>query len=156
MRNGVLLDTNLLLLYLVGLSRSGNIGFHKRLSMFEQRHFCFLLDLVSPYKNIVVTPHCLAEVWNLIGEQSNSFDLDRARLIEFARRFVSEAVEVYQPAKQLVGRDEIRWLGLADVSQLSAALEGGFAMTSADGLLCRQALVLGIETHHFWQLAEGP
>jgi hypothetical protein len=155
MRPGLLLDTNLLLLYLVGIARSGDIGSHKRLKMFERRHFEILLDLIQPYKNVAVTPHCLAEVWNMIGEQSNAFDLDRAQLIEFARGFVAEAIEVYEPAKQLVERDEIRWLGIADVSQLSAALERGFAMTSADGRLCHQAMALGIETHHFWQLAEG-
>jgi predicted nucleic acid-binding protein len=155
MCKGVLLDTNLLLLYLVGLSRAGDIASHRRLNMFEQRHFQFLLDLVIPYNQVVVTPHCLAEVWNFIGEQSNAFDLHRTPLINFARGFVAQAVEIYHPAAQLVEREEIRWLGLADVSQISAALEGGFAMTSTDGRLCHQAMALGIKTHHFWQLAEG-
>lgn len=151
----LLIDANLLLFLLAGMADKTIISRHKRLKRFQSHHFSMLAEIMAPYDGLVVTPHCLAELWNLIGEQRGAWDEHREALLSAAHQFVGSAIEVYHPAKDLVQRDEIGWLGLADVSQLCAALEGGFALTSADGLLCRQASALGIETHHFWQLAEG-
>lgn len=155
MEKRLLIDANLLLLFLAGQASEAIVGTHRRLTQFEVRHLRVLAEIIAPYKALIVTPHCLAELWNLIGEQRGAWDEHREALLNAAHQFIGSAIEVYHPAKDLVQRSEINWLGLADVSQLSAALEGGFALTSADGLLCRQAQALGIETHHFWQMAEG-
>jgi predicted nucleic acid-binding protein len=151
----IVIDSNLLLLWIAGLSGADIVKRHRRLQRYESRHVGVLAEILAPFQGLVVTPHCLAEFWNLIGETRGGWDQDREILLAATRALIGEAVEIYHPTKELLMRKEITWLGLADVSQISAAVEGGFALTSSDGPLCGQASALGIPTHHFWQIAEG-
>lgn len=155
MERRIVVDTELLCLLIAGVVNPRILGRRIHFKKFNKTHFETLQQILKGYDKMVVTPHALTELWYFISEETGHWDEDGRCMRESAREFVGSAIEVYHPAKDLVQRSEIGWLGLADVSQLSAALEGGFALTSADGPLCRQAQALGIQTHHFWQLAEG-
>lgn len=150
MAKKIVIDANLLLLWLAGHADLAIIRSHRRLQRFEIRHFHSLSEMVAPYRTFVVTPHILAELWNLIGEDRGTRDARRARLLETAKGLVGLAIEIYDPAVELTTRPEISWLGLADVSQLVAASRG-FDLISADGPLCHEAMRLGIHALHFWQ-----
>jgi len=67
-QHGALLDTNLLLLLLVGTLSPNLIG-GKRTNRYQARHFHILSELLTNFKRIVTTPHILTEVSNLGGQE---------------------------------------------------------------------------------------
>ncbi|KAF0165241.1 MAG: hypothetical protein FD157_1593, partial [Rhodocyclaceae bacterium] len=67
----ILIDTNLLVLYVVGTASRSYIEKHKRLTEFVVEDYDALLKLINNASAVFVTPHTLAETSNLaryIGE----------------------------------------------------------------------------------------
>lgn len=64
----LILDTNLLVLLIVGLSNENLISKHKRTRQFNKEDFKLLRKILIQYKQIVVTPHILTETSNLISQ----------------------------------------------------------------------------------------
>lgn len=75
----VLVDTNLLVLLVVGMSGRDKIGRHKRTREFEEEDFDLLLSLLDPFDTYWVTAHCLAETSNLMAQTN---DKERPMLLE--------------------------------------------------------------------------
>ncbi len=64
-KEGLVIDTNLLLLYLMGVYNPKKISEFKRTQQFLEEDFYLLLRFIGFFKRIVVTPHILTEVTNL-------------------------------------------------------------------------------------------
>lgn len=67
-RAGVLMDTNLLLLYLVGAFDPEEVPRFKRTSQFTPADFALLVRFLELFQRIVTTPHVLTEAGNLAGQ----------------------------------------------------------------------------------------
>lgn len=81
----LIIDANLLLLYVIGLIDNGNyIGRSDRLERYNKKDFDLLIRLLIPFKEIYVTPYIATEVSNLIdikGKVRNQiFDIYSALL----------------------------------------------------------------------------
>jgi hypothetical protein len=63
----VLVDSNLLLLWFVGVFRRKLIGTYKRLNTFSSEDFDLLAEFLKSFRKIVTTPNILTEVSNLSG-----------------------------------------------------------------------------------------
>jgi len=61
----LLLDTNLLILYLVGLLGAESIKAHKRTMSYSSEDFELLYAILASKTRLVTTPHILSEVSNL-------------------------------------------------------------------------------------------
>jgi len=61
-----LIDTNLLVLLVVGTTKKEYISEHKRTNIFTERCYNELLSLLEVFDSIWITSHCLAEVSNLL------------------------------------------------------------------------------------------
>ena len=72
----VLLDTNLLLLLIVGLFDKKLIGKHKRTKEFSEDDFELLINSINGVHTIWVTTHCLAEVSNLLKNTNQKQSLE--------------------------------------------------------------------------------
>ncbi len=150
----VVLDANLLLLFVVGTADRRLVRKHKRLSAYDETHFDGLIDLLSGFDEVVVTPHSLAEFWNLMGERKRPGDLDHDTIHACALSMVASVVEIHRPATDLITWNEIAWLGLSDVAQIAAARERGATLLSADGPLCHAAGSSGVEAISFWRIID--
>jgi rRNA-processing protein FCF1 len=62
-----LIDTNSLLILLVGLIDPKLINKHRRTSIYEEQDFADLLQLIGDFKNLVVLPNVWTEVDNLLN-----------------------------------------------------------------------------------------
>lgn len=62
-RKGIIVDTNLLLLALIGGTSS--IGEFKRTRGYSDEDYQLLLKVIDQFETLVSTPHILAEVSNL-------------------------------------------------------------------------------------------
>lgn len=65
-KSGVLVDTNLLLILLIGKIDRRLIG-GKRTEIYTEDHFHILVDFLNKFQWLITTPHILAEVSNLGG-----------------------------------------------------------------------------------------
>lgn len=64
----VLIDTNLLVLLVVGVYRKSLIGEHKRTKQFIPEDFDLLGQTIDGFEAIWITSHCLAEASNLLKQ----------------------------------------------------------------------------------------
>jgi hypothetical protein len=115
----VVLDTNLLLLWLVARTDANLLQKFKRVKQFTYRDFERLQELLQPYRKFVTTPHILSETSNFLDQAPLR---QRTALIEALKDFIRSGVEVYRPADELIDRDEFNAFGLTDtaIAQLSA------------------------------------
>ena len=107
----VLLDTNLLVLLVVGMCNRDYISTHKRTKDFIVEDFELLLKSINPFKELWVTSHCLAEVSNLLRQ---THDEQARELMEFFSKF-SDNIKESHIKKELIFDKELSIrLGVAD------------------------------------------
>jgi hypothetical protein len=71
MRGAVVVDTNLLLLLVVGASSKAFIAMHRRLNGYTAADFELLTLLISEFSEIVLLPHIVAETSNFVRNIGN-------------------------------------------------------------------------------------
>jgi hypothetical protein len=123
---GILLDTNLLLLYLIGQFEPDRIERFKRTEKFSYEDFQILLRLISPFKIIRTLPHVLAEVNSLSGQLHSNV------LASFREHFKAQ-IEVFQEASptsiNASRRPEFHYLGLTDAAIILESLGKWLVLT---------------------------
>jgi|SRR5260370_24013327 hypothetical protein len=98
----VLLDSNLLVLLVAGMSSREYIGKHRRLRDYSEEDFDLLIEFIRPMSALIVTPNILTETSNLlsgIGEPARSHIADTFRQLigSLDERFVHSTRAVEQP-----------------------------------------------------------
>jgi rRNA-processing protein FCF1 len=110
-RSGALIDTNLLLLYLVGKVDTGRIPTFKRTKQYVVEDFHLMERLVSSFQRIVTTPNILTEVSDLAGQLSGEL---RARFFQQFREQIEILDEQYWPSKEVSLNEYFTRCGLTD------------------------------------------
>lgn len=117
-REGLLIDSNLLLLLFVGLYDRTRIEKFKRTTQFTVEDFELLVAFVGRFKEVVTTPSILTEVSNLLGQLP-----DKLRY-SFYQRFaygLKDLHEHYTPSRELGDEKAFPKFGLTDTAILQAA-----------------------------------
>jgi hypothetical protein len=115
----ILLDSNLLLVYLAGSSNRSIFGQFKRVSAYTFKDYELLLRLLSSFTTLLTTPHILTEVSNLANSLPERFKPDWYR--NFATLIASEQKtpglrEQWIPAIQLARMPEFSASGITDAA----------------------------------------
>jgi len=110
---GLLIDTNILLLLLVGLHDRSMIEEYKRTKQFTQDDFDVLTRICGMFRKLITTPSVLAETSNLARPL---FEIDSGNFPAVFQRFVSTACEETVKAVEVVGDDLFRKTGFTDTS----------------------------------------
>lgn len=108
---GLLIDTNLFLLYLVGLFDQRKISTFKRTQTYVIEDFVLVYTFVCQFKKIITTPHILTEVSNLSGQ------LDKRIKPMFFKKFADRIdilEEKYICSKQICRHHSFQQFGLTD------------------------------------------
>jgi hypothetical protein len=115
----VLLDTNLLLLLLIGSYERKRIRTFKRTAMFSELDFDLLAVFLQAFTKILTTPHILTEVSNLTGSLPGH--LLNTWNVHFSRN-INGLVEVFEESRSLVSGGVFARFGLTDaaISSLSS------------------------------------
>lgn len=142
---GVLVDANLLVLYVVGMFDPKEIARHKRTRTFTPEDFKLLARVLDYFDCVVTTPHVLAEVSNLAGQIG-----DHARFGVFTA--LSEVIpgfsEEHVPSAELVKDPSFTRFGLTDSSIMHHA-KGKFLVLSDDFRLTQYLQYHGVEAINF-------
>ena len=146
----LLIDTNILLLYIVGSLDLDRIARHKRTDKFSVEDYFLLEELLRRFGGIVVTPNILTEVSNLLGSTDEATG---ERLLALLGTLVPVFEERYVPSVQAIEVAEFSRLGLADASVLSSA-EKEVAVLTDDLHLYLSLQRRGVEAINFNHLRE--
>lgn len=129
----LLIDTNLLVLFIVGTASTDYIPKHKKLTSFTVEDYEVLLKIVAQATEILVTPNTLTETSNLvsyIGEPA------RSQVLQCLRLVITEAKEKYVSSSQVAQRPEFIWLGLTDTALLETSAQDITLLTTDFNLYC--------------------
>ena len=121
--SSVALDSNLLLLFVVGSASRDYIAKHKRLRAYSESDFDLLIEQLSAVSALLLTPNTLTETSNLIdhiGEPA------RSHIYQTLNALLSlpESEERYVPSKQATSLPELPRLGLTDCALLTLCADG--------------------------------
>ncbi len=144
---GVLVDTNILLLYLVGAHDPGRVKRFKRTrDRFDPEDFDTLLRLLEAFARVIVTPHILTETSNLLGQMN---DPAKTACFELFARAIGPAMhEAYTPATTLSESPAFVLFGIADASILEAAW-GSYLVLTDDPRLAAYLQSRGVDVLNF-------
>lgn len=141
----LLLDSNLLVLLVVGLASSELIGRHKRLKAYSASDFQLLSTYLSMASAVMLTPNTLTETSNLVR---NIEKPAKTRIGLVLNSFVLNAGETYVAGAAAVARPEFFRLGLTD-SALLAPEFSELTLLTADLQLYLAALRAGRSAINF-------
>ncbi|GCD52027.1 PIN domain-containing protein [Acetobacter pasteurianus] len=112
----VILDTNTLLLFLVGTTNLKYIQKHKRTDQFTEENFKTLLEILPSDSVIIYPPHVAAEVSNLIDYASN--EIMKIEIFENFSKFINLQNEISIKSINAIKDDQFIKLGLTDSTLL--------------------------------------
>jgi hypothetical protein len=149
----IIIDTNLLVLLVVGQTSPTYIAKHKRLKAYSKEDYELLLDVLSGAATLAVTPHILTETSNLLA---NIDEPAKSRIrVRFREMIGLETTDERRlQSKDVSRKPEFMWLGLADVSLLDACSSTETLLT-ADFDLHSAALARGKHSLNFTHLREA-
>lgn len=147
----VVVDSNLLLLLIVGSADRRYIEIHKNLQgQFTETDFDLLTQAISLYSDIVLVPHVMSEVSSLARQIKNPA---RQRIQVKLAELSEDAAEICLPSRAGVYRAEFDRFGLTDsiILELCTLAQGGggFALLTADSELAVQAEMHGYDVMNF-------
>ena len=148
----ILLDSNLLVLQIVGSLDRTLIGRHKRTRAFTEEDFVLLTRLLEGKTAIVTTPNILTEVSNLL--LSGRKDRRDEALMGFLRQLVELLDEQYVQSETASALDCFSRLGLTD-SALVTGCDGGTVLLTTDLGLYLEATRRDLFAFNFNHIREG-
>ena len=117
MTKAVAIDTNLLVLFIVGMTEPKYIARHKRLHpVYSVRQFDLVREILVRASLVLCTSHVLTEASNLLRQTGDPM---RSEIMATYRRFVRRCEERAIPARLAVETPEFLRLGLTDAALLS-------------------------------------
>jgi hypothetical protein len=144
-RISLIIDANLLVLFIVGSTHRGLVAKHKRLRAFSLEDFDLLCRLLGSSPQVLVTPNALTEASNLLGYIAEPA---RTQVFETFRKLVPFFTEEYIRSSVACKRTEFLRLGLTD-SGLIEMSDTSRSILTTDLDLYLSALKLGISAINF-------
>jgi hypothetical protein len=123
---GVLVDSNLLVLYLVGQVNQRRILNFKRTQNFTVEDFELLTRLMAWFGKLIATPHVLAQVSDL----SDLPGKDLRRIRQLFRFAIEKIEEIYDSGRVLAANPIFERLGLTDAAIATVCSRGILVLTA--------------------------
>lgn len=145
-QKGALVDTNLLLLLLIGSYSRSLISESqfKRVAKYTLEDFVALVMLLSQFRKTVTTPHILTEVSNLAGQLPENHKSGCLKcFVETFRSFTELSAGSLSAAE----RQEFPYLGLTDCVIADAATE--YLVITDDLRFCSSLAKAGLDALNF-------
>lgn len=108
---GIIIDTNIFLLYLVGLVNRERIPRFKRTAQFIPEDYDLLLQIVDGFQKVVTTPNILTEVNSLANQLGEP---ERSQCLDTFKCLISQITEEYQESNIVAEQELFTRFGLTD------------------------------------------
>ncbi len=142
---GILIDTNILLLLIVGSSNRKRISQFKRTEQFIPEDYDLLIKLIDLFPKIITTPNILTEVnslTNQIGEP------ERSKCFAIFAQLISEIDEFTLSSQDIVKNNGFIKFGLTDCGIVEVSKNQYLVLTD-DFKLFNYLQKLGIDSINF-------
>lgn len=146
----LLVDTNLLVLLVVGTVNRGAISSYKRTSKYTAQDYDLLLRLVDPYPELLTLAHIAAEVSNLTDMPG--LDRERARRVLKELLHAEMVQEPVLPSARASEHPVYDRLGIVDAAIATLASERKCAVLTDDMDLYLALSSVGIPVDNFSHL----
>ncbi|MBA4301049.1 hypothetical protein SAMN03080617_01322 [Algoriphagus alkaliphilus] len=137
----IFVDTNALILLIVGLIDKSLIKSHKRTSIYESTDFENLELLIGNLEEVVTTPNVLTEVDNLLNNFQKGH---RWAYYQILRELITKSSEKFLESRRIIDSSSFFELGLTDSGVLELCKECDFLITG-DSKLSDYASAFGIK-----------
>jgi len=146
----VVIDTNLALLFAVGLTSKGYIEKHKRLAAFDVKDFEVLFELIDASAGLLLCPNVLSETSNLIRYIADPI---RSEITSVFSRIIASSEEAYVASGTVASGKQFARLGLTDL--VLVALADGATLLTDDLDLYLAASSAGFEAINYSHIREA-
>ena len=148
---GILVDTNILLMYFVGTLNRDRIARFKRTDRFDSSDYDLLVRLIASFNSVVTTPNVLTEVSSFINQLGEP---DRSGCYQIFASKVAAMQEHYLPTRDVVSTDwSFTQYGLVDCG-IAALARNGYLVLTDDLRMASYLFGQGIDTINFNHLRE--
>ncbi len=142
---GLLVDTNLLLLYFVGRYDTDRISSFKRTRSFNEDDFLLLASILGFFDKVVVTPNILTEVNSLSNQLPEN--IKPTYYAEFAQ-CIDALEEHYVSSSELARTKHFHRFGLTDAGIVNL-VQGSYLVLTDDLRLASYLQGLGVDVINF-------
>lgn len=136
----LLLDTNVLVLWIAGSLQPNLIGQHRRLRDYDEDDFAIVDALARQSQNHISTPHILTETSNLLGAGPQQMVVGGG---EALTDYIGALDEIFTPAQTIAAQPEMLALGLADAAVYHLGMSDT-QIVSMDFHLCNRLMQKGV------------
>lgn len=144
-QKGVVVDTNILLLYFVGMTNRERIARFNRTQSFLPDDYDTLVRILSYFSRIITTPNILTEVNSLANQLGEP---ERTQCFTIFAQGISVFEECYLESKTVVTDQRFARFGLTDCGILNIA-RGQHLVLTDDLKLANYLQQQGIDTINF-------
>ena len=116
-RDGFFIDTNLLILLVVGSVGRDLIAKHRRLEGYTGEDYDALMDLLGQTNRTFVTPNTLTEASNLLGQHGEP---ERSLFFQTLQSLIHQSQEIVVASVEASRNHSFTRLGLTDAALLEA------------------------------------
>ena len=151
---GILLDTNILLLYFVGAVDPERINTFKRTYSqgFSMEDYFILVNLLDQFEQAITTPNILTEVSNFLGQLPQNLHTQYFNTFANGIRTLNEH---YITSSDAFQRLELQPFGLTDAGIIETAKDN-FLLLTEDFKLSQCAHYAGVDTLNFNHIKSLP
>jgi hypothetical protein len=132
---GLIIDTNLLVLLIVGYFDKNYIKQFKRTSTYSIDDFENLKIIVNKFESLITTPHILAEISNLCIDSRNMENKSNKKFKEFLKTFINTIYhfkEINLEKNKILILDFLKYLGVTDSALIEIAKKHKFNVITDD------------------------
>lgn len=152
-QNSIIIDANLLVLLIIGLTDISYIAMHKRLGGYTKYDFLMLLEIIRDYQQIILTPNTLTEASNLVRHTTEPA---RSAIMQVFSCFIADHNEVYCESKGASKSELFIKLGLTDAMISDLALDQRNCLLTVDLKLYLMTLSRGGNAENFNHYRDTP
>jgi hypothetical protein len=139
----IVIDSNSLVVLLVGIIDPKLISTHKRTSIYTPQDFLDLLQVIREIENLIVLPNVWTEVDNLLNNFSGNY---KWIYVNEIKNIINKTSEKYLQSKLGVDKLDFFDIGLTDSLIIELGKECDFIITS-DSELSDFAIANGIKVY---------
>lgn len=157
-KKGIIVDSNIMLLFLVGNYDINYINMFKRTIKYTKEEYYFIRDLLTTYyykDKIYTSPHILTEISNL---SKNIKGDRRTKYFNFFIKILNNVYEVYIEKNKILEFTELSRFGITDIGIYKIAKKNNLLVLTDDSSLssylsenCISALNLRNISPHLWK-----
>lgn len=144
-KKGLLIDTNILLLYFVGLYDTNLILNFKRTRQFAIEDYGTLEKIINRFNKIVCTPNILTEINSFCNQFNGKIKQD---FFEKFRLTLSLIDEKYIPSKEVAQEDIFNKFGLTDTGIMNI-INNNYLLLTDDFRLSQYLTSIGTDVINF-------